>query len=305
MNFLSLIAGLGTAGIFLGIVVHYVSQVIYLILIFPLIIGLGLGGFGRSLVKRLHIRSPMLGGVAGLSAGLLATMTTHVFDYRHFESEMVANYGDNLAAMRELAIKLPQFQLQRERFQREGRQELLALLDDVEGDEELRRALQVTSLWSYMDFAAWLGVEIAPPHARDGLNLGRAGTWIYWLVEGAIITWVAYQMMRTAASRPYCLNCHQWKEAEPWETIAAGSQVVESLSKGEARRFPVAGANKEYALAVTAFHCPCCAEKNNMEVVVEKIVAVSGSGNQRRYTLATISFPPEAYSSLVQAYGPG
>ena len=51
----------------------------YLILLFPLAIGAAIGSIGVQLVEAGKVRSPLLGGVAGLFGGVVAMFAMHYF----------------------------------------------------------------------------------------------------------------------------------------------------------------------------------------------------------------------------------
>src|SRR5918999_1394985 len=72
-----LVGALLVAGGVLGFVVHLVSQAFYLIILFPVLIGVALGWIGVRMVKQGRVRSPLLGGVAGLLGGVLAMFMVH------------------------------------------------------------------------------------------------------------------------------------------------------------------------------------------------------------------------------------
>ncbi|MFT3878793.1 MAG: hypothetical protein QM703_03920 [Gemmatales bacterium] len=63
-----LFVGLAVAGIVMGVITHYVSKLIYFILVFPMLIGFAIGGVGALMVKWGKVRSPWVAGGAGLLA---------------------------------------------------------------------------------------------------------------------------------------------------------------------------------------------------------------------------------------------
>src|SRR5882724_503557 len=67
---LMLISTLAGVGAVLGYITHIVSQWFYLILLFPALIGLGIGLLGVRKVHAGRVRNPWLGGLAGFLAGI-------------------------------------------------------------------------------------------------------------------------------------------------------------------------------------------------------------------------------------------
>src|SRR3954447_23944719 len=107
---LMLIAALAGVGAVLGYIAHIISQWIYLILVFPALIGLGIGLVGTRMVTTGRIRNPWLGGLAGFGAGIFAMLVMHYCDYETLRSALAGASP----ALRELA-KIPPEQLPRDR----------------------------------------------------------------------------------------------------------------------------------------------------------------------------------------------
>jgi hypothetical protein len=88
-----LVGALLVAGGVLGFLAHLISQAIYLIILFPALIGAALGWLGSRMVKQGRVRSPLLGGVAGFLGGVLAMFMMHYFDYQAVKREVTATRG--------------------------------------------------------------------------------------------------------------------------------------------------------------------------------------------------------------------
>src|SRR3954468_19553980 len=107
---LMLIAALAGVGAVLGYIAHIISQWIYLIIVFPGLIGLGIGLVGTRMVTSGRIRNPWLGGLAGFGAGIFAMLVMHYCDYETLRSQL----SGASPALRELA-KIPPELLPRDR----------------------------------------------------------------------------------------------------------------------------------------------------------------------------------------------
>src|SRR5207248_1013801 len=90
------LAGIALSGILLGVLASVVGQVCYLILIYPLALGLGVAGLTILLGQLCCVRSPIAAGSAALCGGLLALVAMHSLDYRR-----------TLAAAETAGFKLP------------------------------------------------------------------------------------------------------------------------------------------------------------------------------------------------------
>src|SRR5262249_19488381 len=77
------LGGVILSGVALGSLASVVGQVCYLILIFPLALGMGLAGITILLGHLCHVRSPLLAGLIALASGALALGTMHYLDYRY------------------------------------------------------------------------------------------------------------------------------------------------------------------------------------------------------------------------------
>jgi hypothetical protein len=81
------------AGVLLGFVASFIGQWMYLILIFPLGIGLLLGLAGALGIKVGKVRSPWLAGLAGFIGGCVAMISVQFFDYLRYAAGMTNFFG--------------------------------------------------------------------------------------------------------------------------------------------------------------------------------------------------------------------
>src|SRR3954465_10684243 len=191
---LMLIAALAGVGAVLGYIAHIISQWIYLIIVFPGLIGLGIGLVGTRMVKSGRIRNPWLGGLAGFGAGIFAMLVMHYTDYEQFRSTMA---GAPLA-LRELA-QLPPERIPQDRPADLTPEQWLHL-------QQLLPLLRIQSFPQFMDWQARMGVTISGTHgsSNSDINLGHIGSYIYWLIEMLIVAFVTFAMVKQATAEPYC-----------------------------------------------------------------------------------------------------
>jgi len=182
------------AGIVIGGLTSIISNFIYLILIFPVIMGLATGYVVKSVVVSERIRSPFFVIVAGLFAALVVYGSMHFFDYLQFrnalgkeiQAQVIAEYGE--AAPKE---------------------NVQAFIDYVLVEET-----GLPGLVGFILLEAREGVSISSvgPGSMSndsGINLG-AFTWLYWLVEISIIGWASIDPAYKTTRELFCEHCNEW-----------------------------------------------------------------------------------------------
>lgn len=212
--FAMFIAMLVAAGI-TGFAAHFISQWLYLIIVFPLAIGLAVGFTGAAMAKQFKVRSPAVGGAAGLFCGIAAMLILHYSDYSSLRAEM-----DALPAEAKAALQLPE-----EEFNREIATETP---EDREAMKAGREALQVDSFTGFMDMQARQGVQIKRAHSSakgGGLNLGYTGSYIYWFIEAPRYWYCAYFVL-SANGLPLVKTCFHKQQKRG--SMAPGSRVAVS-----------------------------------------------------------------------------
>ena len=85
---INLIISMALVSLALGFVANWISQFFYLILLFPLGMGIVLIVVGGMMVTMYKIRNRMLCMLAGIIGGVLTFSSMHYFEYRTFRSEM-------------------------------------------------------------------------------------------------------------------------------------------------------------------------------------------------------------------------
>jgi hypothetical protein len=190
-----LTAGLVVASLLLGIIVYFISKMIYLILLFPIAIGAILGLIGKRLVKKCKVRSPRLAGLAGLLGGVVAMGITHYCNYLEFMSDLSSN-REQIEQLGEMDFrKFPQ-----------------SLREEGQSPDLYRKWAKTQSFWEYLDVEATKGVKIKRiVGGGKGLNLGHTVTWMYWIAEAFIVALIVFLIVKGEAQEPYCSITDQWK----------------------------------------------------------------------------------------------
>ncbi len=292
-----LFLGLAVAGVVMGVITFYVSKLIYFILVFPMVIGVVIGGIGAFLVKRGKVRSPWVAGAAGLLAGILAMLTVHFLQYRSFLDEREAMFQEN-----------PLFK----NVGKQGRQLMMNInLAGAPAAQRdlIKRHMAVESFTDYIDYAAHEGVTIQHGAGRQGgMNLGYYGTYIYWIVETLIVACIVFGMTRKPAQEPFCTLTNDWKVARCGDNflvpIEVGSATAAAALKegdlGKLAEIKAQGANSTghtepvrlYVLASPNHFEQCMLEAKLVKFVTGK------QGKQEEKELAVATYPASALPSF-------
>lgn len=185
-------------GAAVGILVSFVERLVYLIILFPILMGLA-GGFILANAIRLgKVRNPLVGAIFGVVIGILIYGSYHFAGYLNFREEVKTMILEDAGIT--AADILPEDWVYLDEF-------IDTFLEEEYGQP---------GFLGYMMLAAEEGVSISPMTSSNdkGINLGQTGTWIYWVVELLIIVGIALVGGRNAALNPYCENCDQWMEKE-------------------------------------------------------------------------------------------
>jgi hypothetical protein len=173
------------AGLVFGGLAFVISRLIWLIILFPIGLGLMGGAILAQIISKRHIRHPMLGLAAGIVMGIVIYGVLHYANYLAFHSEL-----------RQLLTEehnIPDTDLQG--------QAIDAILAAETGS---------TGFFGYIKLEAQEGVSIGSIGRSSMLRLNQPLTWGYWLIELCLISGAAALLAREAASKPFCESCQQW-----------------------------------------------------------------------------------------------
>jgi hypothetical protein len=289
-----LISALVLLGAALGFVAHWVSQWFYLILLFPVGIGLALGAVGHRMVKTGRVRNPLLGGLAGFLGGVLAMTMMHYFDYD--KARKVVESSDPMFVK---VAKMPA----------DERAEFFRMQDIAGEDQEgLERAVAAyNSFPKYMDLQAREGVQLkkATSSSDKGLNLGYYGSYIYWIIEILIVAGITFGMVKGATAEPYCRPCDQWKTPDVLgffrgDAGSAASAVAAGDLEALRRSDPTSDVT---AVRLTAASCASATNQCAVDVKLEQLTTDS-NGNVKANALSHATYPVEALVHLKSMFVP-
>ena len=290
-----LVCALGFIGGVLGFVAHLVAQYFYLIILFPILIGLALGGIGAVMAKHGRVRNPWVGGLAGFAGGVFAMTAMHYFDYQTFQSNIAKYAAEDPENARhvEFVRSLPDIEsaFDGRPISKEARQEFAEL--------------RVASFPQYMDAMALQGVQIKG-RGGSASNLGYTGSYIYWGLEVLLVAGITFFMVRLQATQPYCRVHDEWKT----ETVLGGfngepQTVAAALNSGDLSRLAAAGPDPQGGSAVlSAFTSPSCTDQSTDVVYAVTGVTVDKKGNVQRKLLARSVWPGDSLDDVRDLFKP-
>lgn len=220
------------AGMLLGWLASRIGERVYLVLVFPLMIGMMLAGLvfvGNCWAK---IRNPTLAGVVGALGGLMAMATMHYTDYQR-----------SISRIERRSSSLP--------------------------PRMITRLVQEPNLETYFLATAQEGLTITGSQDR-GFNLGYAGTIIYWCAEVLIVMALAYFGGRHSAQEPFCGACQQWKqESTPGCLEGELSEVVPLFRSGHLDALVAYHPSPTHgSLSIRLTSCPRCCDREPIDVTL-------------------------------------
>jgi hypothetical protein len=186
---IGLILATSIGSVVIGGLVFAVSHFIYLIVLFPFLMGALGGGILIWVVSSSKIRSPIIAGLFGLLMGVgiigVNRFAEYYIDFRNGAREaIVEESGDNITD-----------------------QELDEFIDFVLEDET-----GSTGFIGYLKYSASLGTTITRTASSSSspLTLDETATWVYWGVELLIVAGVAAAMAFNAARKPFNEDAGDW-----------------------------------------------------------------------------------------------
>lgn len=189
---LLLFGALLPVGIVIGGIASFVSRFIYLIIVFPALMGVTAGIFINGIVAKEKIRSTFVLIAAGIFSAILIFGSMHFFDYLQFRNS---------------AAKEIQAQVIAESGETAPEENVQAYIDYVLVEET-----GFSGLIGFFLLEAKEGVSISRVGvggSDNGINLG-AITWLYWLAEMGLIGWMSVAPSYKLTKDLFCEHCDTW-----------------------------------------------------------------------------------------------
>ena len=288
-----LVGALAVTGAVLGYAAHWISRYVYLIIIFPALIGAALGAIGSRMVTSGRIRNPWLAGFAGFVGGVLAMFMSHYFDQQQFRKSVLRT--EVLSQMLELTPA--------------QRSELLAVLPPGVRDEVHRDLRAADSVLGYLDRSAYYGVQIGDVGGVEGvgsrgpLNLGYHGSYFYWLIEILIVAVITYAMVLAPTKTPYCADCDRWKSGNVLGFFTdIPADVAAAVESGDLTRIRQSRPTQDVTnLRLSAHACDTCVDAGDADLKLEHFT-IDAHGQEKAKILAHVTYPAAVLPYLLMIF---
>ena len=253
------------AGAVLGWLASRVGAVLYLIFLFPLIMGLLLAGLLYAGNAWAKIRNPTFAGMIGALGASLALVTMHYTDYRQAQEAAHVSADDLHPKVATYLRYSPNFR-------------------------------------TYLEASAQVGLSIVGRSQR-GFHLGYVGTWSYWILEWVLVASLAFFGGRHSAIEPYCSACSCWKREKRFGTLRSPLQdVLTVLQQGRLNQLTDQLPSAEGGnVIVHAYVCPGCREQATIDVAIRHKYRTE-SGSARNELVCCLTYPGEALGELERAF---
>lgn len=258
-----LLLGAAAVAIGAGLIESFVAQWFSLLIVFPLAIGLAVGGFSVWRVGRAKIRAPLLAGLVAGLGGAAGQVAFHGGEYLLFRSQAIAEL----------------------RSSQEG---------DAAGvlDTYLEQQTGSRGFVGYLKLQAQQGTSIrrAGQSHDNGVKVSGLGSYILWIVEALIAAITAAAMAAGRAREPFCERCKKWYgPATPISTgsgeKAAVAAVIRALEvhdmPGAIRAQGEAGGKATSVLLLA--QCPSCEEHDPVLTVTVVVQSGKKTKTARKY----------------------
>jgi len=200
-------------GILIGVITSIVSNLIYLVFLFPIVIGfLGAMSINRT-VNKAKIWKTSQGILRGVFMALVIYGAYHYSNYLTFRLQMILLMNTEIS---------------------EATGESSTEVANIFTDYALKEETGYSGFIGYMMFTAARGLSIGKMFRASDVNIGPVLTWLYWLVEFGVIAWITSGAGKIASREPFCEHCNTWYGKEKHiggVSIQISTQVVQLIDK--------------------------------------------------------------------------
>jgi hypothetical protein len=249
--FLSICGGILTGAIF-GII----GSFIYLIILFPVIMGIIGGNIITGNVKYTKTRSAFLVTLASVLTVIALYATFHYMRYMGLW----------------IAVTLQAFGDFSDKSLESGK----VLLEYA-----LKKETGYSGLIGYVLYKAQQGVSIGRLFRSNSLNLGPIFTWVYWLIEVGVIGFLTMNGSKQILKKRYCEHCNSWYTGNEHIGSVPFNKETEILNSIKQKDFASVGALLEKDTETPSFefylqNCSKSCEKGNSFLSVTLVNFLKG-----------------------------
>ncbi|HEX8342501.1 MAG TPA: hypothetical protein VF624_16485 [Tepidisphaeraceae bacterium] len=290
------------AGGVLGYLAHLINPHLWLVLLFPMILGAALGAVAKYTIKKGRVRSPLIAGVVAFVGAAFMLALMHHFDYERFLRQLRAE----VPQWQELRAMTPAERLEAYPPPQPRIGNVVAYSDQLKYNELLHgfREIDVDSFGKYLSLKADDGIRLKSTRGSSdssGAPITGIGVYIYWIVEILIAATIAFFMGRSQAKMPYSRRSGVWKMPQLLGSLdpAQKSDVVAALKNGNLARLQAAGPTAAIGpLMLTAFVSPTETEED----VDLKLESANPQGKLGQEAMVTL--PAAALGELQAMFTP-
>jgi hypothetical protein len=200
-------------GVLIGVITSIVSHLIYLVFLFPIIIGF-LGAMSiHSTVNKAKIWKTSQGIFLGVVMALVIYGAYHYSNYLAFRLQMIVLMNAEIS---------------------EAAGEPSAEVANIFTDYALKEETGHSGFIGYMMYKASRGLSIGKMFRASTVNIGPVLTWLYWLAEIVAVAWITSRAGKIASSEPFCEHCNAWFGKEKHiggVSLQNSAQVVQLCDK--------------------------------------------------------------------------
>ncbi len=265
----------------LGGVAHFIGRFIYIMILFPLVMGFGAilaVSFGITTGK---CRNFIAGIIVALITGAVSYGSMHFFDYLNFKNSMVNEMlqnGETTAegepVTKDMASNFINYYLQEETGS-------IGFIGYVKGN-------------------AKQGISIGKI-GRNGGNIGEIGTWIYWAIELGAIMFIA-AMAAGSTKNPFCEKCDVWYDESDLTRISesSGYDVIEALKEERFVDLPskLELVTEAPCINISGSICPSCNETDAIITIAE--VTLNDKGNESSSSIHSQMISMDNFKEVVK-----
>lgn len=219
-NFIGVTILVAIPSLLIGIFASIFSYLIYIVFLFPLFMGFFGGKIVANAVRVAKARKTSQLVFFSLLAALTIYGTFHYGRYVGLQVQMSLEMFPGLSAAT-----------------RDDNFKIASAVVDYALEQETGHS----GFIGYMLLRARKGVSIGRFYQSSRVNLGPILTWLYWILEFAIILWVTFSMGRKQISMPFCEFCRNWYNGEKHLGGTAAANGLHVLELIKQKDFPELG----------------------------------------------------------------
>lgn len=172
----------------IGLVIGAVGTFVYLVIIFPVVVGFLGGKMITDNAKYTRVRNASLIRWTGIISAVVIFVTIFFIRFVGEQVKIAWVFG--------------------------GLSDENLKVANIVVNYELEQQTGHTGFVGYVLFKAKQGVFIGRMLRDNAFNLGPIFTWLYWLAEVSVIAFIMAYTSREISQTPFCENCNTWYEGK-------------------------------------------------------------------------------------------